>query len=62
MKLTPIRRKAIYRVLAAVGGVLVAYGLLDAETVAQAADVVEPALLLLGSLLADRHVSPDVDE
>lgn len=59
MKLTAIRRKAIYRALAAIGAVFVTYGVVDADTVRQLGDVVEPLLLFLGAVLADRHVTPD---
>lgn len=59
LNLTPARRKAIYRTLVAIGGVLAVYGLLGPDEVEAWLQVVSAALLVAGGGLADRNVNPD---
>jgi hypothetical protein len=57
--LTPARRKAIYRALVALGGLLVVYGLVGPDEVEAWLQVATAGLLLAGSGLADRNTPPE---
>lgn len=61
VKFTSAQRRAFYRLLAAVGAFLVARGVVTADTWAQLREIVEPALLIVGTLVADRYV-PEADD
>lgn len=57
MTLNAEQRKKIYAALAAIGGVLIVYGLVQPDEVEAWLQVVNSVLLLGGSILARKNVS-----